>query len=277
MMFMTAFIFKINLVTGEVIYSNAGHCPPLVKYRKDETYHYLKCNSGFILGTMEEAFVIDEKTKVSKGASIFLYTDGVTEAKGPNNTFYGEKKLLDFVNKKPYYMMKSLNEDIINDVVDFRKDIEQADDITMLSFLYKGSNELNIKAKIENIYEGIHFIEQALDLRQAGTTTRNNVAVVLDELLSNIANYGYKDKEPGMISLRYSYDDLKMIFKLEIIDDGIEFNPLEALDPDLELDAKDRQIGGLGIFMVKNLVDDIQYEYKDNKNVLVLFKKLGEG
>ena len=85
----------------------------------------------------------------------------------------------------------------------------------------------------------------------------------------NIASYSYTDLGFADVDVNLDNDVLTLVFK----DNGVEFNPLAKDDPNIKLAASDRQVGGLGIFMVKNLMDKVYYEYKDNKNILTMVKK----
>ena len=103
--------------------------------------------------------------------------------------------------------------------------------------------------------------------------TQINVAV--DELFSNIANYAYKPKTgQATVSLAVS-DDGKTV-TVTFTDSGVPYNPLAKKDPDVTLSADERQIGGLGIYMVKKTMDDVTYEFKDGKNILSIKKKVKE-
>ena len=96
-MFVTCFLAMINTKTGEVKYANAGHNPPVIGQKRH--YTYLKCNAGFVLGGLPEAFVKDEEVTLKKGDSLTLYTDGITEAMNKKRELYGEERLLKLFNK----------------------------------------------------------------------------------------------------------------------------------------------------------------------------------
>ncbi len=93
------------------------------------------------------------------------------------------------------------------------------------------------------------------------------IRICVEEIFVNIASYAYKDKEGAVqIEEEVFENSIRMMFA----DEGIPYNPLEKEDPDITASAQDREIGGLGIFMVKNMADDLRYEYKDNKNCLYM-------
>ncbi len=98
-------------------------------------------------------------------------------------------------------------------------------------------------------------------------------SIVVDEIFSNIANYAYKDGK-GSVKVVCDYDVPSKIFSMTFIDSGVEYNPLNAPEPDVKLPLEKRKIGGLGIFIVKKFMDKLVYRRKGNENILTLVKKV---
>ena len=96
------------------------------------------------------------------------------------------------------------------------------------------------------------------------------ISVAMDEILSNISHYGYPDKI-GNVKVTVDYLDNSAI--ITFTDNGVPYNPLEKEDPDIKASAENRQIGGLGIFMVKKTMDELKYEFKNSRNILKIYKK----
>lgn len=131
--------------------------------------------------------------------------------------------------------------------------------------------EITVSATLDNIQSVTDFVEE--HLLEAGfpmkTVFQINIAV--DELFSNIARYAYgEDEGEATVRLQISEDNSTAV--LTFIDSGTPYNPLKKEDPDVTLDAEDRDEGGLGIYMVKNSMDDIFYEYRDGYNTLTVTK-----
>ena len=103
-----------------------------------------------------------------------------------------------------------------------------------------------------------------------------HIELVLEEIIVNIISYAYDNKKIGKIILEGSVTTPKTL-QLIIKDFGVPFNLINAKDPDIELPIEEREAGGLGIFLVKHLVNDIKYERKDNKNILTLIKHIESG
>lgn len=128
-------------------------------------------------------------------------------------------------------------------------------------------------AKIESIPEVKSFITSWLDSYGCPTKTKFQIYSALDEIFSNIANYGYGEKE-GYVRIQLDCDEATRMASITFIDNCEEFNPLEKEDPDLMLSEDDRPIGGLGIFLVKQMMDNVTYQRINNCNILTIFKQI---
>ena len=136
-MFVTAWMGMLNVKTGLMTFANAGHNPPLLK-RADGSFEYLKSKAGFVLAGMEGIRYRKNELQLHPGDTIFLYTDGVTEATDANETLYGEERLLEMMNRQKQLLAKEICQAVKDDVDAFVGDAEQFDDITMLCLTYSG-------------------------------------------------------------------------------------------------------------------------------------------
>ena len=273
-MFVTCFLAVIDKETGHMKYANAGHNPPIVG--RNGKYRYLKCNSGFVLGAIKPAYIVDEETDLEKGETITLYTDGITEARNKAGEFYGENRLLEFFNKKEYSCLVELHHELKEDVDIFVDGAEQSDDMTYITMKYHGDEYYFKEAQYPGVKEKmpdmLNTIETFIDNYHLDESFKNNLLIVGDELLSNIINYGYKD-EKGDIFIRLLYNIDKKVFILTIIDQGEEFDPFLVERKPLSGDVNDIKPGGLGILIVKNLMTEYAYDRVNGKNIVVLKKK----
>jgi len=129
------------------------------------------------------------------------------------------------------------------------------------------------KANSENLHL---FLEYALKFAEKSgldKMDRSRLELAIEETIVNIINYSFPET-PGEIEMICENRNERII--IQITDNGIPFNPLEKEDPDITKPIEDREIGGLGIFLVKNIMDDVMYEYKNNCNILTLFKKISK-
>ena len=133
--------------------------------------------------------------------------------------------------------------------------------------------ELNIEAKVENLDEVLEFVDAELEARDCSMKIQTQLDVAVEELFVNIAHYAYKP-ETGMATIRIEFIEEPLSIVITFIDSGKPYDPLAREDPDVTLSAEERQIGGLGIYLVKKTMDDVIYKYEDGKNILTIKKTL---
>ncbi|MBQ0125316.1 MAG: SpoIIE family protein phosphatase [Clostridiales bacterium] len=275
-MFVTAWQGCIDLENGVIKYANAGHNPPLVRHENGQ-FEYLRSRVGFVLAGMDGVNYREQEVRLSRGDVIFLYTDGVTEATNKDNELYGEERLLAAINAQEFCDMHALVKYVKADVDAFVGDAPQFDDLTMVALKYIGTNPSPSisfeKAAISDISAITEFMEAELEKIDCPMKTVIQVNIAIDELYSNIVKYAYP-KAPGPAKVELIETSEPHAIKIRFTDDGVPYNPLTKEDPDITLSAEERNIGGLGIFMVKKSMDDMHYEYKDGKNILTITKNL---
>ena len=135
------------------------------------------------------------------------------------------------------------------------------------------TNELKVEAKIENLPSVIDFVMESLDVRSR--KARLQLELAIEEIFVNIANYSYPDGN-GSVSVIRETVDSPFAVRVTFIDSGIPFDPTMHEDPDINLPANQRKIGGLGIFLVKKYTDEISYEHREGKNIFTMLKLIGE-
>ena len=133
--------------------------------------------------------------------------------------------------------------------------------------------ELTIAAKIENIEAVTDFVNEQLEALDCPMKAQMQIDIAIDELFGNIAHYAY-NPEIGKATVRVEVIEDPLAVVITFIDNGVPYDPLAKADPDTTLSAEEREIGGLGIYMVKKSMDDITYEYKDGQNILAIKKNL---
>lgn len=133
--------------------------------------------------------------------------------------------------------------------------------------------ELTITATAENIETVTAFVNEQLEALACPMKAQIQIDIAIDELFSNIAHYAYTP-DVGNATVRVEVTQEPLAVIITFIDGGVPYDPLTAADPDITLSAQERQVGGLGIYMVKKSMDEITYEYKDGKNILSIKKKL---
>lgn len=133
--------------------------------------------------------------------------------------------------------------------------------------------ELVIEADRKKLWEVQAFIDEQLEAVDCPMLTQTAIDVAVEELFVNIASYAYEE-DAGDVVVQVAMHEKPLSAEISFIDSGIQYDPLAKPDPDITLSVKERKKGGLGIFMVKESMDDVRYEYKDGKNILTIKKNL---
>ena len=133
--------------------------------------------------------------------------------------------------------------------------------------------ELTITATIENIATVTAFVDEQLEALNCPIKAQMQIDIAIDELFGNIAHYAY-NPDVGEATVRVEVQEDPMAVIITFIDNGVAYDPLKQADPDTSLSAEARQIGGLGIFMVKKSMDKISYRYNEGQNILTIVKNI---
>jgi sigma-B regulation protein RsbU (phosphoserine phosphatase) len=216
---------------------------------------------------------------------LFLYTDGINEAVDSRGEFYGNERLRAFLNAHAGLGLRELLPALKADIDTFRAGAEQSDDITMLALRCQrdscsgGAASLSVKADVRNLARVIAFIGGELGRYGCPVKTRGQIELAAEEIFVNIARYAYRNREEQP-SYMFDVDIHCGIgegragteMTLAFSDRGDPFNPLEHLDPDLDVSIPERDVGGLGILLVKRTMDNVYYERDGVTNRLIIKK-----
>ena len=133
--------------------------------------------------------------------------------------------------------------------------------------------ELTIAATVENIETVTDFVNEQLETFDCPMRAQMQIDIAIDELFGNIVHYAYKPGI-GQATVQVDVEEEPLSVVITFIDNGVPYDPLAKADPDTTLSAEERDIGGLGIYMVKKSMDEITYEYKDGQNILKIKKNI---
>lgn len=277
-MFVTVWLGILTISTGEIIASNAGHEYPVV-YGSNGKYELIKDKHGLACSAMKGVRYHDYTLTIPAGGRLFLYTDGVPEATDVNECLFGTDRMVEALNDSGAENPEETIEAVHEAIVKFVGNAEQFDDTTMLSLWYrgaeqndggKGMKELRVEAKIDNLAAVQDFVGGFLEELGCDMKTQLSIDIAVEEIFVNIASYAYGDAG-GDAVIKVEPEDGGAA--ITFVDTGVPYDPLAKEDPDITLSAAERQIGGLGIFMVKKSMDDMRYERKDDQNILTIVKK----
>ena len=279
-MFITAFFGILDTKTGVLTYTNAGHNPPYL-IKTDGTVRALSELHGPMVGVMPGAPYGETELKLDIDDKLILYTDGITEAFDPHGDVYGESRLEEFVERSKKLGTKYIIESLVRDVDQFVDGEEQSDDITLFCLRYvawdvrdaRGTVELRLVNELGEIDRCLTALEEICKRFELPPDVQNNFSVVLDDLLNNVISYAYDDEDEHIIDVVLSTDGERFI--VSVTDEGVEFDPFARKEPEVNTSLEEREIGGLGIHLIRNLMDDYSYRRVGGKNVTTLMKRIG--
>ncbi len=278
-MFVTAWMGILDLTTGKLQFANAGHNPPLIK-RANGDFEYLRLRAGFVLAGMDGVRYRASELVLCPGDRLFLYTDGVPEATNTENKLYGEDRLLDFMNQIASAEATEFLPALKANIDEFVGEAPQFDDITMLMFDYKSKEggcvrmmNKTFPAKVEALSDVLGFVDQTLEGYGCPMKIQTAICVAIEEVFVNVAHYAYGEGE-GDMTLGIGFNDESREITFRMTDNGIPFDPLKKPDPDINLSAEEREIGGLGIFITKKTMDSVTYAYENGTNILTMIKRI---
>ena len=275
--FVTLFVGVLDLPTGHLRYCDAGHDAPMVMV--DSHWSMVNVIPHLPVGVFDDVKYGVQETHVEPGSTIFLYTDGLTEAMNMERKQFGIKRIEEVLTANSQLLPKQLLEAVSQKVHDFVGDAEQSDDLTMLAIHYTPktfestmSETLLIKNDVHEVSKFNTFIKSVMEKLNIEASLANKLRLAIEEAVVNVIDYAYPIDQEGTIEMRIMFDGETM--KTMIIDSGVAFDPTEKEKADTSLSAEDRQIGGLGILLVRELMDTINYERVNGQNVLTLIKKV---
>ena len=278
-MFVTLFVGVLDLPTGRLHYCNAGHdAPLLVGVGVGE----LPCDPNIPVGFMPQWKYSLQEAQIFTGTTIFLFTDGLTEAMDADQVQFQMERVNDVAvrtlanqQQAPHQLIARMTEAVHQ----FVGDAEQSDDLTMMAIQYiKKQRDVKMRKSIvlsndtQEVPRLNIFVEEVCQTVGFDENTTTNIKVAIEEAVVNVMKYAYPTGQRGDVTIEAASDDVRL--KFTIIDTGKPFDPTVQSVADISLSAKEREIGGQGIHIMRQNMDSINYERMDNLNVLTLRKKI---
>ena len=278
-MFVTLFVGVLDLPTGRMRYCNAGHDAPLLV---GVGVGRLPCDSNIPVGIMSSwKYTLQEK-QVFPGTTIFLFTDGLTEAENASH----EQFMMQRVNDVATQALSEQKQDpkqLINLLTDavhqFVGDAEQSDDLTMMAIQYtkqqrdvRMCKSITLPNDTQEVPRLAAFVDEVCEAIGFSPAVTMQMNLALEEAVVNVMKYAYPIGTHGNVTIEAQANDVRL--KFTIIDSGKPFDPTVKADVDLSLPVQERPIGGLGIHIIRQIMDSINYERLDGHNVLTLRKRL---
>lgn len=278
-MFVTMFIGVLDLPTGRLRYCNAGHDAPLLI---DQDVKTLSVNANLPVGLFGDFIYVQQEIQLPAEATLLLYTDGLTEAMNMQHKQFGLQRIIDTTTRcleqgrtAPALLMDALHEQAIL----FAAGAQQSDDLTMLAIHYHRPDEktvldktLNLTNDVQRVPELNDFVKNVASRLNLDSSLTSQLMLAVEEAVVNVMSYAYPLGTTGDIHVQAMATEQSL--KFIISDQGKAFDPTLRGTADTTLSAEERPIGGLGILLVQQLMDSINYERADGKNVLTMKKML---
>lgn len=275
-MFVTMFVGVLDLPTGRLRYCNAGHdAPVLISKGRPQ---WLDVKPNLPLGVLEGFDFEAQECMLMPDTTLLLYTDGVTEAMDASHIQYGRERLMECLTDCPQDACQMV-ERVAQSVSDFVDGADQSDDLTLLAVHYTPptmhstlDEHITLTNDVRQTPQLNAFVDDVSQRLQLDKSLNRQLKLALEEAVVNVMQYAYPMGTKGNIEVSALADDQELRFI--IADSGKAFDPTQALRADTTLSVEERPIGGLGILLVRELMDSINYERIGGKNVLTLRKRL---
>ena len=280
-MFVTLFVGVLDLPTGRLHYCNAGHDAPLLV---GAGVGRLPCIPNVPVGFFPAWDYVPQEAQIFTGTTIFLFTDGLTEAMDADQNQFQMERVNDVASQalsnqqqEPRQLIARMTEAVHK----FVGDAEQSDDLTMMAIQYirqqrdiKMRRSLVLPNDTQEVPRLNAFVEEVCRDTGFDEDTVAKIKVAVEEAVVNVMKYAYPEGQSGDVTIEAASNDLRL--KFTIIDSGKPFDPTVQTAVDTTLPAKEREIGGLGIHIIRQNMDSINYERMDNLNVLTLRKDINQ-
>ena len=279
-MFLTLFVGVLDCKTGLLHYCNAGHNAPVSiqhsavshqhpdvsRQPSESSIQALEVKANLPLGILSDFQFEAQTLQMEYDDQLFLYTDGLTEAEKADHEQYGEERMMKALEELRELSPRQIAEQMQASVESFVAGAEQSDDLTMLVLRYQRP-----AICMRNDIQQIPTLPEWIDTLGIPMELNMPINLALEEMVSNVMLYAYPGKS-GQVFVEFNRRKDSIVFTIS--DSGIPFDPTQHGEVDTTLSAEERPIGGLGIHLVKQLMDEVQYERQGDKNVLTLVKRI---
>lgn len=277
-MFVTLFVGVLDLPTGRLHYTNAGHDAPLLV---GDGVGELPCDANIPVGFMPKWKYTLQEAQIFTGTTIFLFTDGLTEAMDVDNAQFQMERINDVALKalsQQQQEPKQLIDQMTDAVHKFVGDAEQSDDLTMMAIQYiKQQSAVSMRKSIilrndrQEVPKLNAFVDEVCESVGFDEATTIKVRLAIEEAVVNVIDYAYPPGKKGDVTIEAASNEMRL--KFTIIDSGKPFDPTVQTAVDSLLPVNERH-GGQGIHIIRQNMDSINYERLDKLNVLTLRKKI---
>ena len=286
-MFVTLLIGVLDLPSGHLRYCDAGHDAPVIIHNSSTSkaaepitlLSRLECNPHLPAGLFDDVKYNVQETFLTPDSTLFLYTDGLTEAKNAGRKQFDLQRIDDVLKKCAERQLgpKDILDAMTEKVHRFVNDAEQSDDLTLLAIRYTPqrfestlSETLTLKNDVSEVSVLSSFQKALLEKMGIETSLARKIRLAVEEAVVNVIDYAYPVGVEGNVEVCMMTDG--QCLKVVISDSGVPFDPTLIEDIDISLSAEERQVGGLGIHLLREIMDSVNYEHLNGYNTLTLRK-----
>lgn len=273
-MFVTLFCGILDLQTGHLRYCNAGHNPPLVL---SDEIHALEVLPNLPLGIMADMSFQEQESDLKFDDTLFLFTDGLNEAENAEFEQFTEKRLEAVLQQ--HRDARGHLDAMKQAVSEFVGEAPQSDDLTMLVIHYMNNNYQKSSERHLILHNDIQQIPQLADFIETIASEANldqglamSLNLALEEAVTNVIEYAYPEGSDGLVDIEAVIREGQLDFIIS--DSGKPFDPTAKPEVDITAGVEERPIGGLGIHLVRHIMDSVSYKREDGKNYLTMIKKI---
>ena len=286
-MFVTFFVGILDLATGRLRYCNAGHDAPILVNTQSSRYGHIPVKANLPVGILKGFQYVSQEAVIDPGTTLFLYTDGLTEAEDIQHRQFGQQRILDNLLPPADNGEQAQSASSVKDLVmrmedavhHFVGEAEQSDDLTMLAIHYSRQQphaqlqrSITLPNDVAEVPQLAAFVDEVCEALGFDVSAAMQINLAIEEAVVNVMNYAYPEGTRGSINVVAQANDERL--KFVISDSGTPFDPTVREEVDISLAMEDRPIGGLGIHLVRQIMDSINYQRDGDKNVLTLRKKI---
>ncbi len=278
-MFVTLFVGVLDLKTGHLHYCNAGHDVPLLV---GAGVGKLPCKPNVPVGLFAQWKYILQDTYIFANTTIFLYTDGLTEAENAQHQQFKMNRVLDVAKEAreaDQLEPRQLIDRMSDAVHQFVGEAEQSDDLTMMAIQYikpehhvTYNKTLVLPNDTMQLRRLAAFVNETCEVLGFSENLTKKMLLAIEEAVTNVMLYAYPPDVKGEVRIDMSANDLLLL--VNIYDSGAPFDPTAMPEADVTLPLEQRRRGGLGIFLMRKLMDSVSYERIDDCNALTMIKRL---
>lgn len=277
-MFITLFVGVLDLSSGHLQYCNAGHVPPMLI---GAGIGKLPCDTNIPVGLQSGWNFILQEEEIQQQTTILLYTDGLTEAEDASHHQFGEprihrvvRQLLDIRQHNPQHLVDT----VVDEVNAFTGTAVPSDDLAMLAVQFTRRAGVRYRRviildndvrQVATLATFVNEVSKAVGLDDAAEMQLN---LAIEEAVVNVMKYAYPSGTRGEVRIEAQVQDEQL--QLIISDSGVAFDPMDRAAVDTTRGMHERGIGGLGIHLVREMMDHVSYERLGGRNVLTLIKKI---